>query len=56
MFTCATPSCFSVGKSLGVTSKVSSFRGDVEAALDELAEEIEKHLDVSGLLELAREV
>ena len=43
-------------KSLGATSQITSFRGNVEQALDELAEEIETHLDVDGLLKLAREV
>ena len=41
---------------IGAVSRIESFKGDVDAALDELAEELEKHLDVDGMLGLAREV
>jgi len=39
---------------LGVAASNESYRGRVESALDALAEHIEKHLDVGGLLALAR--
>ncbi len=40
--------------SLGVAASNESYRSKVESALDALAEHIEKHLDVEGLLALAR--
>jgi adenosylcobyric acid synthase len=39
---------------LGVDASNESYRGKVESALDALAEHMEKHLDVEGLLALAR--
>jgi adenosylcobyric acid synthase len=39
---------------LGVDASNESYRGKVESALDALAAHIEKHLDVEGLLALAR--
>jgi adenosylcobyric acid synthase len=39
---------------LGVDASNESYRGKVESALDALAMHIEKHLDVDGLLALAR--
>jgi adenosylcobyric acid synthase len=39
---------------LGVATSNESYRGKVERALDALAEHIEKHLDVEGILALAR--
>jgi len=39
---------------LGIAASDQNYRGTVEQALDELAEHIERHLDVEGLLALAR--
>jgi adenosylcobyric acid synthase len=39
---------------LGVATSNESYRGKVESALDTLAEHIEKHLDVTAILALAR--
>jgi len=39
---------------LGVTASDDSYRGRIESTLDALAEHIEKHLDVAGILALAR--
>jgi adenosylcobyric acid synthase len=39
---------------LGVDASSESYRGKVESTLDALAEHIEEHLDVEGLLALAR--
>jgi adenosylcobyric acid synthase len=39
---------------LGISASGEPFRGRIESALDALADHIEKHLDVEGLLELAR--
>jgi adenosylcobyric acid synthase len=39
---------------LGVAASNESYGARVESALDALAEHIEKHLDVEGLLALAR--
>jgi adenosylcobyric acid synthase len=39
---------------LGVAASNESYRGKVESALDALAAHLEKHLDVEGLLALAR--
>jgi adenosylcobyric acid synthase len=39
---------------LGVAASNESYRGRIESALDALAEHIEQHLDVEGLLALAR--
>jgi adenosylcobyric acid synthase len=38
---------------LGITASNQSYRGTVEQVLDELADHIERHLDVEGLLALA---
>ena len=40
-------------KSFGVRSNLSNFDAGVESALDELALEIERHLDVDGLMDAA---
>lgn len=40
----------------GVSANVESFQQSIENALDELAEHMEKHLDVDGLLELAEPI
>ena len=39
---------------LGATAPGTSYSAAVDATLDELADHIERHLDVSGLLALAR--
>jgi len=39
---------------LGVSASNESYSAKVESALDALAEHIEKHLDVEGILALAR--
>ena len=39
---------------LGITASDRNYRGTVEQVLDELADHIERHLDVEGLLALAR--
>jgi len=39
---------------LGIESSGESYRGKVESTLDALADHIEQHLDVEGLLALAR--
>jgi adenosylcobyric acid synthase len=39
---------------LGITASDQNYRGTVEQVLDELADHIESHLDVEGLLALAR--
>lgn len=39
---------------LGVDASNECYRGKVESALDALAMHIEKHLDIEGLLALAR--
>jgi adenosylcobyric acid synthase len=39
---------------LGITALDQNYRGAVEQVLDELADHIERHLDVAGLLALAR--
>jgi adenosylcobyric acid synthase len=39
---------------LGIESSAESYRGKVDSALDALADHIEQHLDVEGLLALAR--
>jgi len=39
---------------LGITASDQNYRGTVEQVLDELADHIERHLDVEGLLALAR--
>jgi adenosylcobyric acid synthase len=39
---------------LGITASNQSYRGTVEQVLDELADHIERHLDVEGVLALAR--
>jgi adenosylcobyric acid synthase len=39
---------------LGISSSGAPYRGKVESALDALADHIERHLDVEGLLALAR--
>ncbi|HLJ01648.1 MAG TPA: cobyric acid synthase [Bradyrhizobium sp.] len=41
-------------KPLGIAASGRNYRGAIEQVLDELAEHIEKHLDVEGLLALAR--
>ncbi len=43
-------------KRFGVTGGSNDFRQGVENALDELALHIEKHLDVDGLLKIARQI
>ena len=39
---------------LGIAASGAPYRGKVESALDALADHIERHLDVEGLLALAR--
>jgi adenosylcobyric acid synthase len=39
---------------LGIEASGQRYRGKVESALDALADHIEAHLDVEGLLALAR--
>jgi adenosylcobyric acid synthase len=39
---------------LGIAASIESYREKVESVLDALADHIEKHLDVEGLLALAR--
>jgi adenosylcobyric acid synthase len=41
-------------ESLGVRSAATDYRGQVEAALDEIAAELEQHLDCDALFALAR--
>lgn len=41
-------------ESLGARSTATDYRGQVEAALDEIAAELERHLDCDALLALAR--
>jgi len=41
-------------ESLGVRGATADYRGDVEAALDEIAAELERHLDCDALFGLAR--
>jgi len=43
-------------KRFGVSIAGASYRQSVEDALDELAEHMEKHLDVDGLLAIARSI
>jgi adenosylcobyric acid synthase len=40
----------------GISGSGTNYRESVEQALDELAEHMEKHLDVDGLLKIARPI
>src|SRR5690606_11450446 len=42
-------------ESLGVRSGEVDYRGSVESALDEIADELERHLDCDAIFSLARE-